>query len=136
MGYARQHNTVTLSSKRFHFSPFLGCYPTKEITYGVYADRFYPLSIENENVLEDYWQLRERAMLYDVPEKPMEFRGKDASLLLERLFTREIATLKPLRARYVLACNHEGYILMDGVVIILADDHFWFVKGFSFITQL
>jgi glycine cleavage system aminomethyltransferase T len=49
--------------------------------------------------------------------------------LLERVFTRRIDSLKTWRARYAVACTPQGGILMDGVLIRLADDHFWYVQA-------
>jgi len=68
-------------------------------------------------------------MLYDVPEKPLSIQGKDAIVLLERIFTRKISNLKVGRARYAIACTPQGQMLMDGIVIRLAADHFWYVKA-------
>ena len=127
-GYSTQYDVVALSSKRFQFSPYRDRYP-EEITYGLYSNRFYPLAVKDEDFLKDYWSLRESAMLYDVPEKPMEFVGPDALKLLEKLFARKISNLQPLRARYALACNHSGNVIMDGVLIRLSEDRFWYVKA-------
>jgi len=33
------------------------------------------------------------------------------------------------RARYAIACTPQGQMLMDGIVIRLAADHFWYVKA-------
>jgi aminomethyltransferase len=68
-------------------------------------------------------------MLYDVPEKPLDIKGPDAVALLERVFTRHIDSLKTWCARYAVACTPQGGILMDGVLIRLAHDHFWYVQA-------
>ena len=113
IGYSSQHDVISFTSKRYEFSPYRARYPNQDITYGLYSDRFYPLVVADEDLLADYWSLRKGAMLYDVPEKPMEFIGPDSTKLLEKLFTRKISDLKPFRARYALACTHAGTVLMD-----------------------
>ena len=68
-------------------------------------------------------------MLYDVPEKPIEIKGPDAVKLLERALTRRIGDLKVLKVRYAVACTPQGGIIMDGLVVRLAEDHFWYVEA-------
>ena len=55
--------------------------------------------------------------------------GLDAVALLEKVFTRRISDLKVWRARYAIACTPQGGIIMDGVLIRLATDHFWYVEA-------
>ena len=68
-------------------------------------------------------------MLYDVPEKPIEIRGSDAVKLLERALARRIEDLGIFKVRYAVACTPQGGIIMDGLVIRLAEDHFWYVQA-------
>ena len=126
--YAKSHDVVRLSAKRYEQSPYASKYATAETVYGLYANRFYPLSLDGDP-LADYWTLRQKVMLYDVPEKPLEIKGPDSVTLLERVFCRRISKLKPFRARYAIACTPNGKILMDGVLIRLAEDHFWYVQA-------
>ena len=119
---------VRINSKRFEQSPFAEKYADENILFGIYARRFYPISL-GEDVIADYWKLRREVMLYDVPEKPLDIKGPDAVALLERVFTRPISTLKTWRARYAIACTPQGGIIMDGVLIRLAEDHFWYVEA-------
>ncbi|QIE53976.1 aminomethyl transferase family protein [Pikeienuella piscinae] len=125
--HADATETVRISAHRFEESPFNSCYATDEIVMGVYAGRFHPV-FNGENVIEKYWTLRRKCALYDVPERPVEISGPDAVALLERVFARRIATLKPGRGRYVIACTPQGGLYMDGVLFRLADDRFWFVQ--------
>ena len=126
--YAESHPIVRLNSFRFEHSPYIEKYVTDQMLFAIYCNRFYPLNM-GENVIETYWKLRQGVLLYDVPEKPLEIKGPDAVTLLERVFTRRIDTLKIWRARYAIACTSDGNVLMDGVLIRLADDHFWYVKA-------
>lgn len=126
--YAASHPLIRISSKRFTASPYLEMYARENMVFGIYCGRLYPLSL-GDDPIENYWKLRRQVMLYDVPEKPLEIQGADAVSLLERVFTRRIDNLNPWRARYAIACTPQGGILMDGVLIRLAQDHFWYVHA-------
>ncbi len=126
--YASSHPTASISAKRFQYSPYFHCYANPQAVLGVYAKRFYPLSL-GEDPIERYWALRRNVVMYDVPEKPLEISGPDALRLLERVFCRHIASLKVGRARYAIACLPDGGILMDGVLIRLSEDRFWYVQA-------
>lgn len=128
ISYASSHDIVRLSAKRYEQSPYLERYMNEKAVFGLYANRFYPLSLGGDAVA-DYWKLRREVMLYDVPEKPISIQGSDAAKLVERLFTRKVGRLKCWRARYAIACTPQGTILMDGVLIRLAKDHFWYVQA-------
>ena len=66
-------------------------------------------------------------MLYDVAEKPLEISGPDAVRLLEKVLTCRVETLADGRARYGTACNDDGTVVMDGVLMRLAPDRHWHV---------
>ncbi len=126
--YAASHRIIRASAKRFIPSPYVDFYANDDTVFGIYCDRLYPLSIGNDPI-EHYWKLRRKVMLYDVPEKPLEIKGPDAIALLERVFTRRIDNLGLWRARYAIACTPQGGVIMDGVLIRLAEDHFWYVQA-------
>ena len=94
---------------------------------GVYAGRYYSV-YNGEDVEEGYWSLRRQAVLYDVPERPVEISGPDAERFLEYVFARRISTLKTGRGRYAIACSHDGGLFMDGVLFKLADQRYWYVQ--------
>ncbi len=128
--YIESFGTVQLSAFRIGQSPFAHRYATDQTVFGLYCNRLYPLKmVADEDPIPNYWKLRRGVMLYDVPEKPLEIVGPDASRLLERVLTCGIETLPVGRARYGLACREDGTILMDGVVMRLAPDRFWYVKA-------
>lgn len=124
--YAASHPVLRVSAKRFAASPFLDRYVTDDAVFGVYGGRLYPLSLGDDPV-EAYWRLRRQAVLFDVPERPLQVEGPDAERLLDRVLTRDMRSLAVGRARYAIACNARGGILMDGVVIRFAADRFWYV---------
>lgn len=127
-GYANSHALAMMSIKRFSPSPFADRYITPETTYGLYCRRLYALSIGDDPIAQ-YWNLRRAAVLYDVPERPLDIVGPDAEQLLERVFARRLSTLLVGRARYVVACNDDGNVLIDGVVLRRAHDRFMFVQA-------
>ena len=67
--------------------------------------------------------------LYDVPERPLEISGPDAVALLDKVLVRRTGNLGVNRAAYGLACDASGGLLMDGVLMRLADDRFWYVMA-------
>ena len=126
--HATSHPVLRLNSKRFDRSPYIDKWATEDTIFGIYNTRLYPVSL-GEDVIRHYWKLRRGIMLYDVPEKPIDIRGPDAVELLERALARRIEDLGILKMRYAVACTPQGGIIMDGLVIRLADDHFWYVEA-------
>ena len=121
-------NTVAISARRFEESPFIDRHDTSKMVRGVYAGRFFAV-YAGEDYLEKYWLLRRRALIFDVPEKPVEISGPDAVPFLERLLTRRVSTMTEGRGYYALACTPQGGIFMDGVVFKLAENRFWYVQA-------
>lgn len=126
--HAHSHTVLKLNSKRFDKSPYFDKWATDDTIFGIYNTRLYAVSF-GEDVVRHYWKLRKSLMLYDVPEKPISIKGPDAVKLLERALTRKVGDLKVWKARYAIACTPQGGIIMDGVVIRLAEDHFWYVQA-------
>ena len=126
--YGASHESFKVSAKRFDISPFISKYSTSNTLYGISANRLYPLSTQNDPT-EAYWNLRNNVMLYDVPEKPLEISGPDTIQLLETIFTRTITDLKIYRARYAIACTFDGGIFMDGILIRLEENKFWYIHA-------
>ena len=128
--YIESFDTVALSSFRIEQSPFADRYVTDQTVFCLYCDRLYPVKMApDEDPLPKYWKLRRGVLLYDVPEKPLEIIGPDAVTLLERVLTCRVETLRVGRARYGIACNSDGTVLMDGVIMRLGVDRFWYVKA-------
>ncbi len=126
--HTEQYGIVRMSEKRKEQSPFIERWGAPEVVFAVYANRLYPVSLGTDP-MADYWKLRTGVLLYDVPERPVSIQGPDAVRLLERVFTRPIAPMHRWRGVYGLACLPDGGILMDGVLMRLADDHFWYVQA-------
>jgi glycine cleavage system aminomethyltransferase T len=125
--HADARQTVRISARRFEPSPYHDCYANAETVLGVYAGRFYAV-FNGEDYTEAYWTLRRKAVLYDVPEKPVQIEGPDAVPFLERIFARRIGTLKEGRGRYAIACTPNGGVFMDGILFKLSENRFWYVQ--------
>ncbi len=128
--YIGSLDTVRLSAYRIHQSPFAHRYVTDKTVFGLYCGRLYPIkATPDEDPVPNYWKLHRGVLLYDVPEQPIAIEGPDAVTLLERVLACRVDNLTEGRCRYGIACKHDGAVLMDGVVMRLASDRFWYVKA-------
>ena len=109
------NKTIKISARRFEESPYIERTNSPDMIRGVYAGRYHAI-YNDEDVLHKYWTLRKKALIYDVPEKPIEISGPDATNFLNKVLTREITTFKEGRGLYALACTPQGGIFMDGVL--------------------
>jgi glycine cleavage system aminomethyltransferase T len=121
-------NPVDISARRFEESPFIECHDTSKMIRGVYAGRFFAVH-NDEDYLEKYWTLRRKALIFDVPEKPVEISGSDAIPFLENVLTRKVSNMKEGRGYYALACTPKGGIFMDGVIFKLSENRYWYVQA-------
>ncbi|MCP4386793.1 MAG: hypothetical protein GY802_00735, partial [Gammaproteobacteria bacterium] len=76
----KQLNVISFCEK----SPWFSCTSNENAIYGEYAGRLVLLSIGNDTI-EEYWSLRKSVGLFDVPERPVEIRGKDAASFINHL---------------------------------------------------
>ena len=120
-------NQTPLVGTPFQHSPYVEKFVREDTYFGVYAGRCYPVTLADSS--EGYQALRTKAVLYDVPEKPLEIYGPDATDFLHKVFTRRADDLKIGRSRYLLALNEAGGILMDGILFRLGEQRFWFVQA-------
>jgi len=118
----------TACNHRLKRSPFYSCYAGPEVALGIYNRRLYPWTTGHDPI-EVYWHLRKKAVLYDVPETPLEIEGPDAVRLLNKVLTRKVEKTKVGRAGYGLACLPNGGILMDGMLVRLAEEKFWYIQA-------
>ncbi len=121
-------NTVVVSARRFEESPFIERTGSPQMVRGVYAGRYFPI-FSGENWVEKYWTLRQKALIFDVPEKPIEISGPDTVPFLEKVLARKVATMAQGRGYYAIACTPQGGIFMDGVVFRLGETRFWYVQA-------
>ena len=97
--------------------------------YCVYNRRLMACCFDQRPLVEGYWKLRRQAGVLHTGELPLQFEGPDAERLLDKLFTKDITRLKTGRCAYGLACYEDGGLLVDGVLLRLADDCFWYAQA-------
>ena len=119
--------TVRVSASRFEASPFFDNYLNDLTVMGVYAGRYYPV-FTGDDPIENYWALRRKCALYDVPERPVQIEGPDAASFMERIFARRVANLREGRGRYAIACTPRGGVFIDGVLFNLSRNRYWYVQ--------
>ncbi|MFR9801018.1 2Fe-2S iron-sulfur cluster-binding protein [Pseudonocardia sp. RS010] len=54
----------------------------------------------------------------------IDVQGPDAGVVLDRVYTNMMSSLKPGRVRYGVMCGLDGMVIDDGTVLRLADDRF------------
>ena len=122
------NKTIKISARRFEESPYIERTKSPDMIRGVYAGRYFAISL-GEDPIKKYWLLRQKAAIFDVPEKPIEISGPDAATFLEKIMTRKISTMKEGRGYYSLACTPQGGIFMDGVIFKFNKNKFWYVQA-------
>ena len=97
--------------------------------YTVYNRRHMAVCFDKISTLDGYWRLKQKAAVLHTGEWPVQFRGPDAEKLLNLLFTKDISKVKPGRCGYGIACYDDGGLIVDGVLLRLADDLFWYAQA-------
>lgn len=97
--------------------------------YCVYNRRLMAVCFDDHSTEDGYWRLRRQAAVLHTGEFPLEFRGPDAERLLDRLFTKDITKVNSMRCGYGLACYENGGLLVDGILLRLAEDLFWYAQA-------
>ncbi len=110
-------------------SPFYRFDLEQGATYCVYNRRMMPVSLAMSRREDGYWALRRGVTRLDTGELPTEIAGPDAARLLDRVFTRQVSELRPGRCTYGIACWPDGGILVDGILIRLEEERYWYVQA-------
>lgn len=97
--------------------------------YCVYNRRLMACCFDHSSTVEGYWRLRQQAAVLHTGEFPLEFSGPDAERLLDKLFTKDISAVKVGRCAYGLACYEDGGLLVDGILVRLEQDRFWYAQA-------
>jgi glycine cleavage system aminomethyltransferase T len=97
-----------------------------EPQYTIYNRRLTAIEMNTASAEDAYWRLRRHVILRHTGELPIEVRGPDAEKLLNLVFTRDVTRIAVGRCSYQFACNYEGGMIIDGVLVRLADDRFWY----------
>ena len=94
--------------------------------YTIYNHRLTAIDMADVSAEDSYWQLRRHVILRHTAEFPIEVRGPDSERLLNLVFTRDVTKTRVGRCSYQLACNYEGGMVVDGILVRLAEDRFWY----------
>lgn len=89
--------------------------------------RHYPLAGEDMTaaVLRECGAVRRSVGIMDASTLgKIDVRGPDAEVLLDRLYTNLVSSLKVGRVRYGVMCGNDGMVFDDGTVLRLAQDRF------------
>ncbi len=97
--------------------------------YCVYNRRHMACCFDDHSTEDGYWLLRRKAALLNTGEFPLQFKGPDAERLLDKLFTKDITKVKVGRCGYGLACYEDGGLIVDGILLRLAEDTFWYAQA-------
>ena len=97
--------------------------------YCVYNRRLMACCFDHRSTEDGYWLLRQKVAVLNTGELPLQFKGADALLLMDKLFTKDITKLKTGRCAYGLACYEDGGLIVDGILLRVADDCFWYAQA-------
>jgi len=97
--------------------------------YCLYNRRHMAVCFDDHSTEEGYWRLRQKAAVLHTGEYPLQFEGPDAERLLDKLFTKDITKSKIMRCAYGLACYEDGGLLVDGILVRLAQERFWYAQA-------
>jgi len=88
-----------------------------------FADYYYDVEYE-------YFCVRNSCATYDIcPMQKYYVSGVDAEAMLNRMVTRNIATLRENRVTYVCWCTDEGRMVDDGTIFKLGPDKYMLTCG-------
>ena len=100
----------------------------------IYNHTYFPL-IYHHSPAEEYAALTERVTLWDVGcERQTEIRGADALRFADYLTTRDLSKLRTGGCRYTIACDPDGKIICDPVLLRPWDDVVWLSHGDADLT--
>jgi aminomethyltransferase len=92
---------------------------------GYLAASAYEMSHERE-----YHAIRNSAALFDVsPLYKYHVRGRDATRLLDRIVTRNVAKCQPCQVMYTPWCDPRGKVIDDGTVHRFSEDSYRFTSA-------
>ncbi len=97
--------------------------------YCVYNRREMACCFDAIDTIDGYWLLRQKAAVLHTGELPLQFKGPDAERLLDLLFTKDITRIRPGRCGYGLACYDDGGLIVDGVLLRLEPELFWYAQA-------
>jgi len=93
-----------------------------------YNGFWVPNSYRNHGIQDEYWALRERAVLLDLSAlRKFEITGQDALALLQCAFSRDVSKLQVGQSAYGCLLSPHGGMVDDGIVFRLGETHYRYV---------
>jgi aminomethyltransferase len=93
-----------------------------------YNGFWVPNNFAHRGVHEEYWALRERAVILDLSAlRKFEITGADALALLQMTFSRDISKLAIGQSAYGCLLNPHGGMIDDGIVFRLSETDYRYV---------
>jgi len=75
----------------------------------------------------EYEAIKNHVTMWNVAvERQIQVKGPDAEAFTDYVITRDATKISPMRARYVILCNHMGGVLNDPILLRVSKDEFWF----------
>jgi len=97
--------------------------------YSLYNNRMTPERLNNVTDDEQYWAVRQKVVLRNTGEFPVEISGPEAEKFVNWVFAREVSRVKVGRCAYNFVLYHHGGMITDGVMLRLAEDSFWMAQA-------
>ena len=126
-------STRVRKSPYWHLSMQAGCW--RATVYNrVYHPRGY-VKPEDGGAMVEYEAIKNHVTMWNVAvERQIQVKGPDAEAFADYVITRDASKISPMRARYVILCNHYGGVLNDPILLRLTKDEFWFSLSDSDIS--
>lgn len=97
--------------------------------YSLYCNRMTPERLNHVTDDEQYWAVRQKVILRNTGEFPVEISGPDAKTFVNKVFARDVSRVKVGRCSYNFALYHHGGMITDGVMLRMAEDRFWMAQA-------
>jgi len=92
--------------------------------FSVYNHMFIPAHYGDPE--GEYDALMNGVAMWDVAaQRQVELSGPDAARLIQYLTTRDMSNTRIGQGRYVPMCDHQGRLINDPVLLMLAQDRYW-----------
>ena len=118
-------STRVRKSPYWHLSMEAGCW--RATVYNrIYHPRGY-VKPEDGGAMVEYEAIKNHVTMWNVAvERQIQVKGPDAEAFTDYVITRDATKISPMRARYVILCNHMGGVLNDPILLRISKDEFWF----------
>ena len=118
-------STRVRKSPYWHLSMEAGCW--RATVYNrIYHPRGY-VKPEDGGAMVEYEAIKNHVTMWNVAvERQIQVIGPDAEVFVDYVITRDATKISPMRARYIILCNHMGGVLNDPILLRLSKDEFWF----------